>query len=35
MLKPILFFTSIISGDIMMYYLGYYSEKIIYFIYKQ
>ena len=35
MIKPIIVSTSIISGNIMTYYLGYYSDKIIYFIYKQ
>ena len=35
MIKSIIISTSIISGEIMIFYLGYYSNKIIYYIYKQ
>ena len=34
MIKPIIITASIISGEVVIYYLGYYSEKIIYHIYK-
>ena len=34
MIKPIIISTSIISGNIIIYYLGFYSNKILYYIYK-
>tara|TARA_R110001606_G_scaffold47837_3_gene121696 strand:+ start:109 stop:213 length:105 start_codon:yes stop_codon:yes gene_type:complete len=34
MIKPIIITASIISGEVVIYYLGFYSEKIIYYLYK-